>query len=66
MSPAILAQTKPLFDQLGDPVKWTLESGAKTGDGMRWVYVAKFAAAELHVTILITADGKVGGYALAL
>jgi len=65
LSPEILAQNKPIFDQLGDPVKLTLESAEKTADGTRWVYVAVFAMAQLHVDIFVTASGKVGGYRLA-
>jgi hypothetical protein len=66
LSPAALAQNKPIFDQLGDPVKLTLESAEKTAAGTRWVYLAVFATAQLHVNVFIMADGKVGGYALAL
>jgi len=66
LSPEALAQQKPIFDQLGDPVKLALESSEKTADGTRWVYVATFAMAQLHVTIYVMKDGKVGGYALAL
>ncbi len=65
LSPAVLAQTKPIFDQLGDPVKLTLESSDRTADGTRWVYLAVFATAQLHVHILVMNDGKVGGYRLA-
>ncbi len=65
LGPAVLAQYKPVFDQLGDPQKLTLESGEKTASGTRWVYLAVFAMAQLHVNILVTADGKVGGYRLA-
>ncbi len=65
LSPAVLAQTKPMFDALGDPVKLTLESADKTAAGTRWVYVAVFATAQLHVDIYVMADGKVGGYRLA-
>lgn len=66
LSPEALAQTKPVFDQLGDPLKLTLERGEKVSGGTRWVYLAVFPAAQLHVTILVTADGKVGGYDLRL
>lgn len=66
LSAEVLAQTKPIFDQLGDPVKLTLESGERSAEGTRWVYVAVFAAAQLHVKIFVTSDGKVGGYDLAL
>ena len=65
LSPAVLAQNKPIFDQLGDPVKLTLESSEKLPDGAHWVFLATFAAAQLHVKIFVTVDGKVGGYFLA-
>jgi len=66
LSPEVLAQTKPMFDQLGDPVKLTLESSDKSAEGVRWVYLAVFATAQLHVKIYVMKDGKVGGYALSL
>jgi hypothetical protein len=66
LSPEALALQKPIFDQLGDPVKLALENSEKTGDGTRWVYLATFAMAQLHVTIYVMKDGRVGGYALAL
>ena len=65
LSPAVLAQTKPMFDQLGDPVKLTLEDAVRTPTGTTWVYLAEFATAQLHVHIYVLADGKVGGYRLA-
>ena len=66
LSPMMLALQKPIFEQLGNPVKLTLESSDKTPYGMRWVYLAVFATAQLHVNIYVMADGKVGGYELAL
>ena len=66
LSHEALAQQKPIFDQLGDPVKLALESGEQTAEGTRWVYLATFAMAQLHVTIYVMKDGRVGGYALAL
>jgi hypothetical protein len=65
LGPSVLAQYKPIFDQLGDPQKLTLESSEKTAQGTSWVYLAAFAVAQLHVHILVTTDGKVGGYRLA-
>ena len=65
LSPAVLAQTKPMFDQLGDPVKLTLEDAVRSPTGTTWVYLAEFATAQLHVHIYVLADGKVGGYRLA-
>lgn len=66
LSPMTLALQKPIFDQLGNPVKLTLVSTDKTPYGTRWVYLAGFAAAQLHVNIYVMSDGKVGGYELAL
>lgn len=65
LSPAILAQTRPIFDQLGDPVKLTLISRAAIPDGVAWDYLAEFASAQLHVKIVVMTSGKVGGYRLA-
>ena len=66
LSPMALALQKPIFDQLGNPVKLTLEKSGKTQYGTRYVYLAVFATAQLHVDIYVMSDGKVGGYALAL
>ncbi len=66
LTPDALAQTRPPMAQLGDPIRITLESSAPADRSTRWVYLAVFAAAQLHVTILVTKDGKVGGYTLAL
>ena len=65
LRPSVLMQTKPVFDQLGDPIKLTLESRETLPEGTRWVYLAVFAMAQLHVDIFIAKDGKVGGYRLA-
>ena len=65
LSPAVLGQYKPMFEQLGDPQKLTLETGEKTAAGTSWSYLAVFAMAQLHVHIFITPEGKVGGYRLA-
>jgi hypothetical protein len=66
LSPDALAQQKPIFDQLGEPMKLTLEISSKVADGTSWKYLAVFATAQLHVTIVVMTDGKVGGYALSL
>ena len=66
LAPDVLTAQKPIFDQLGDPVKLVLESRAETSAGTKWVYVATFAMAQLHVTIFVMKDGRVGGYDLAL
>lgn len=66
LSPMRLALQRPILDQLGNPTKLTLESMEKTPYGTRWGYLAVFATAQLHVSIYVMADGKVGGYELAL
>ncbi len=66
LTPAALAQQKPVLDQLGEPTKLTLESMVKAPGGTSWVYLAEFAQAQLHVTIFVTSDGRVGGYELKL
>jgi len=66
LAPSVLALEKPVLDQLGAPVKLVLEKSESTAAGTRWVYLATFAAAQLHVTIYVMKDGRVGGYALAL
>lgn len=66
LSPATLALTRPIFDQLGNPVELILESSEKTPYGNRWVYLAVFPTAQMHVNIYVMSDGKVGGYALSL
>jgi hypothetical protein len=65
LGPDVLAQYKPVFDQLGSPSKLTLEASNKLANGTEWVFLAAFATAQLHVKIFITPDGKVGGYLLA-
>lgn len=59
-----LTKQKPVFDQLGDPTKLTLESRSTSAQGITWRYLADFPAAQLHVTISIGQDGKVAGYLL--
>jgi len=51
LSPATLALTRPIFDQLGNPVKLKLESFEKTPYGNRWIYLAVFPTAQMHVNI---------------
>ena len=65
LTPETLAQQKPVFDQLGDPTKLTLEKSESIAQGMRYEYLAVFASAQLHVRIFIDKDGKVAGYFLA-
>ena len=57
LSPEVLAQNQPMFDQLGDPTKLTLESSEVTAQGTKYVYLARFPTAQLHVSILIDAAG---------
>ena len=66
LSPMRLALQRPVLEQLGNPLKLTLESTDKTQYGTRWVYLAVFATAQLQVTIYVMSDGKVGGYELGL
>lgn len=64
MTPEALAQNKPMFDQLGDPTKLTLEKKETVALGTKWEYLATFAAAQFHVDIFVDTAGKVGGYLL--
>ena len=66
LSPMVLALERPIFDQLGNPVKLTLESSGKTPYGTRWIYLVVFPTAQMHVSIYMMSDGKVGGYELSL
>lgn len=66
LSPMTLTLQRPILEQLGNPVRLTLESTDKTPYGIRWVYMAVFATAQLHVTIYVMSDDKVGGYELGL
>jgi 3-oxoacyl-ACP reductase-like protein len=65
LTPAVLAEKKPIFDQLGEPTKLTLQQAEKLSQGTRYTYLAEFAAAQLHVKIFIDNEGKVAGYFLA-
>ena len=62
LAPEVLAQNKPMFDQLGDPTKLTFQSGNKMGNGASYMYLAEFPTAQMHVTITVTNDNKVAGY----
>jgi hypothetical protein len=64
LTPAALAQSKPMFDQLGDPSKLTLEKKETVAQGTKWEYLATFAAAQFHVDIFVDTSGKVAGYFL--
>ena len=65
LTPEMLAGQKPVFDQLGDIVKLTLESTAKIVAGQLYTYKAEFASAELHIRMVLNPEGKVAGYRLA-
>lgn len=60
----VIAKNKPVFDQLGDPTKLTLQSRKATPEGTAYDYLADFATAQVHVRIYIDVTGKVGGYYL--
>ncbi len=63
-TPEILAQTKPMFDTLGDPKELRFVSAEKLPKGINYLYLAVFPNAQFHIGILITPEGKVGGYYL--
>ena len=69
-TPEILAGMKPMFDTLGDPKQLKLESAEKvektekSAGGTSYLYLAVFPAAQFHISLFITPDGKVGGYQL--
>ncbi len=64
LTPDVLAQTQPVFDQLGNPTKLSLEAREAKDRGTSYVYLATFATAQFHVRILVDSTGKVAGYAL--
>ena len=63
-TPEILAQTRPMFDTLGDPKELRLESIEKLAKGTNYFYIAIFPTAQFHISLFITPEGKVGGYLL--
>ena len=71
-TPAQLAQTAPVFNQLGDPTRLTLQSRTEKQDNTKtppvvytvYTYLAVFSSAELHVQIVLDTAGKVAGYRL--
>jgi|GEM_PF-1368234 len=65
LSPEKLTQAKPTFDGLGNPVKLVLEKREAVGPATRYEYLATFPAAQLHIRLVVMADGKVGGYFIA-
>ena len=64
LTPQLLSEKKPLFDQLGDPTSLLLQTTDKVGGGTRYTYLATFATAQLHVQLFLDAQGRVGGYML--
>jgi hypothetical protein len=66
LTPEALAKTRPVFEQLGDPTDLTLLKREAVRAGMQYEYLADFALAQLHVTIVVTPEGKVGGYDVVL
>ena len=62
LTPEVVAKNKPVFDQLGDPTKLTLESRKSTPQGTAYDYLAQFATAQLHIRLFLDSAGKVGGY----
>ena len=64
-SPELLAQEKPIMDQLGDPTRLTFVSGERHTKGILWEYLAVFPAAQFHVKIFINKDGKFAGYGVS-
>ena len=63
-TPETLAEEKPLFDQLGDPVKITLESSVPHTRGILYTYLATFRTAQFHVQLFVHPDGRFAGYGL--
>ena len=64
LTPAVLAQSKPMFDQLGDPTKLTLEGSTAGASNTTYVYLATFATAQFHVILSVNSAGRVSGYLL--
>ena len=64
LTPQILATNKPLMDQLGNPTAFKLESMTKLPNGTSYLYLATFPTAQFHVGLLVTPEGKIGGYRL--
>ena len=64
LTPEILAQNKPLLDQLGDLKSLKLESVTRLSSGTSYIYLAIFPTAQFHLSLLLTPAGKIGGYQL--
>jgi hypothetical protein len=63
-TPTLLAQEKPIFDQLGDPTRIAFQTSEAHTRGTLYTYQVTFAAAQFHVKIFIHKDGKFAGYGL--
>jgi hypothetical protein len=63
-TPTLLAQEKPIFDQLGDPTRIAFQASEAHTKGTLYTYQVTFAAAQFHVKIFIHKDGKFAGYGL--
>ena len=69
-TPAALAHLQPIFDQLGDPTRLTVEKRDQKDDTtqtppvhyLSYSYLAVFPTAQLHITITLSPEGKVAGY----
>ena len=66
LSPAALAQNRPVFDKLGTPLRFSVEHREVIQTGTKYDYLATFANEQLHVRIFVTPEGKVAGYDLGL
>lgn len=66
LSPAALAQNRPVFDKLGTPLRFSVEHREVIRTGTKYDYLATFANEQLHVRIFLTPEGKVAGYDLGL
>lgn len=64
LTPEVLAQNKPMFDQLGDPTKLAVEKKESRPEGIKWTYLATFPTAQFHVVLFVDKAGKVAGYGL--
>lgn len=64
LTPEVLAGSQPVFAQLGEPTRLTLQTVEPGPGGLQYTYLATFPTAQFHVRILVTPEGKVGGYLL--
>lgn len=64
LTPGMLASSKPVFDQLGNPTKLVVEKKETVPQGTKWEYLVTFPTAQLHLDLLIDSSGKVAAYLL--